>query len=247
MFKNFFSSTNSKSALTGFSAVKADMHSHLIPGIDDGAKTMEESIALVRRMHELGYKKLITTPHIQHEFFRNTPEIIRDGLGKVRSALKSENIPVEIEAAAEYLLDDGFEEKAAAGNLLSFSGRYILVELSYFNPHPNLKTFIFNLQVDGYKVILAHPERYTYWFSDFSKYEDLKDRGVFFQINLVSLAGFYPDPVKKMAGKMIDKGMIEFIGSDMHNMNYMQALEKSLKEKALSKLIGSGKLLNKTL
>ena len=245
MFKNIFSAA--KPALIDFSAVKADMHSHLIPGIDDGAKTLEDSIALGRRMHELGYQKLITTPHIQEEFFRNTPEIILNGLEKVRKALKSENIPVEIEAAAEYLIDDGFEEKASKGNLLTFNGKYLLVELSYYNPHPNLKTFVFNLQVDGYKVILAHPERYTYWFSDFSKFEDLKDRGVFFQINLVSLAGFYPDPVKKMAEKLMEKGMIEFVGSDMHNTNYLQALEKSLKEKSLAKLVESGKLLNKEL
>jgi protein-tyrosine phosphatase len=237
----------SRPFLPDFSAVKADMHSHLIPGIDDGAKTLDDTIMMVRRMYEMGYKKLITTPHIQHEFFRNTPEIILSGLEKVRRALKSENIPVEIQAAAEYLLDDGFEEKAAKGNLLAFSGKYLLVELSYYNPHPNLKTFVFNLQVDGYKVILAHPERYTYWFSDFSKYEDLKDRGVFFQVNLVSLAGFYPDPVKKMAEKLMEKGMIEFVGSDMHNANYMEALEKCLKEKSLAKLVDSGKLLNAAL
>jgi protein-tyrosine phosphatase len=236
-----------KSALADFSAVKADMHSHLIPGIDDGAKTLDDSIALARRMHELGYTKLVTTPHIQHEYFRNTPEIILNGLEKVRVALKSENVPVEIHAAAEYLVDDGFEEKASTGNLLTFSGKYLLVELSYFNPHPNLKAIIFNLQVDGYKVILAHPERYTYWFSDFSKYEDLKDRGVFFQVNLVSLARFYPDPVKKMAEKLIEKGMIDFVGSDMHNTNYLLALEKSLKEKSLFKLVKSGKLLNTLL
>ncbi|MCU0370890.1 MAG: hypothetical protein MUC31_05700, partial [Bacteroidales bacterium] len=142
---------------------------------------------------------------------------------------------------------DGFEAKMNEGNLLSFSDKYILVELSYFNPHPDLKSFIFNLQVDGYKVILAHPERYTYWFNDFAKYEDLKDRGVFFQVNAVSLAGYYPEPVKRFAEKLIDREMIEFIGSDAHNMNYLQALEKSLHEKALRKLVSSGKLLNDRL
>ena len=220
------------------------MHSHLIPGIDDGVKNLSESVDLARRMYQLGYRKLITTPHIQQEFFRNTPEIILNGLDKVRKALKTENVPLEVQAGAEYLIDDGFEEKATKGSLLTFSGKYLLVELSYFNPHPNLKAFIFNLQVDGYNVILAHPERYTYWFNDFSKYEELKDRGVFFQANIVSLARFYPDPVKKMAEKLIDRGMIDFLGSDMHNMNYMQALEKALKEKSLANLIASGKLLN---
>ena len=245
MFKNLFSS--SKPALSDFSRVKTDMHSHLIPGIDDGARTLDDAMALARRMHELGYTKLVTTPHVQHDFYRNTPDIIRGGLEKVRAALKTEHIPIEIEAAAEYLLDDGFGYLAERGNLLTFSGKHILVELSYFNPNPNLKTFVFNLQVDGYKVILAHPERYTYWFSDFTKFEDLKDRGVLFQLNIVSMAGFYPEPVKKFAEKLIERGMIDFIGSDMHNMNYMAALEKSLKERSLARLIESGKLLNMRL
>lgn len=224
--------------------IATDMHSHLIPGIDDGAKTLDDSLELIRRMHEMGYRKFITTPHIQHEYFKNTPEIIRAGLTKVREALREKNIPVEIEVAAEYLIDDGFEGKVASGNLMTFGDKYVLVELSYFNPHPNLKTFIFNLQVDGYKVILAHPERYTYWFDDMAKFEDLKDRGVFFQVNLVSLAGYYPDPVKKFAEKLIEKGMIEFVGSDMHNKNYMAALERSLQEKSLLRLIESGRLMN---
>ena len=247
VFKRIFSGASAKSSLIDFSSVIADMHSHLIPGIDDGSKSMEESLALVRRMHQLGFKKIFTTPHIQSEFFKNTPEIIHSGLQDLREAVEAEAIPVQIEAAAEYLLDDGFEEKMKNGNLLSFSDKYILVELSYFNPHPDLKNFVFNLQVDGYKVILAHPERYTYWFGDFAKYRDLKDRGVFFQLNTVSLAGFYPDPIKKFAEKLIENDMIDFIGSDMHNMRYMEALEKSLKEKSLVKLINSGRLLNSKL
>jgi tyrosine-protein phosphatase YwqE len=119
--------------------------------------------------------------------------------------------------------------------------------MSYYSPHPNLKAVVFNLQCDGYKVILAHPERYSYWFGDFAKFDELKDRGVFFQVNAVSLSGYYPDPVKKMAERMIDQGMIEFLGSDMHNMRYMEALERSLREKALNKLVNSGKLLNEKL
>jgi len=244
LLKRLFSISASRKKTPDFTAIKTDMHSHLIPGIDDGARTMEDSLNLVRKMHALGFTKLITTPHIQSEFFKNTPEIILSGLENLREALAAENIPVQMEAAAEYLLDDGFEEKMNAGNLLSFSDKHILIELSYYNPHPNLKSFIFNLQCEGYKVILAHPERYTYWFKDFSKFEDLKERGVFFQLNTVSLAGFYPDTVKKFAEKFIEKGMIDFIGSDMHNTNYMAALERSLKEKPLARLIASGKLRN---
>lgn len=220
------------------------MHSHLIPGIDDGAATLEDSVNLARQMLRLGYSKLITTPHIQNDFYRNTPEIILRGLERVRKALKEENIPLEIHAAAEYLLDDGFTEKAEQGELLTFGDKYILVELSYYNPNPDFKNIVFHLQVDGYKVILAHPERYTYWFNDFAKFEDLKERGVYLQVNAVSLAGHYPDPVRKFAEKFIDRGMIDFVGSDVHNMHYMASMEKCLKEKSLARLIASNKLMN---
>jgi len=247
VFKRLFSGPASQAGLSDFSGLGTDMHSHLIPGIDDGARSIEDTLILARRMQQLGYSRLITTPHIQNEFYQNTPEIILAGLEKVREALKQAGIPLQVEAGAEYLLDDGFEAKAESGNLLSFGDKYILVELSYYNPHPNLKAFVFHLQVDGYKVILAHPERYSYWFSDFSKFEDLKDRGVFFQVNLVSLAGYYPEPVKKMAEKLIERGMIDFAGSDMHNTNYLSALENSLKEKAFVKLTESGKLMNARL
>jgi tyrosine-protein phosphatase YwqE len=230
--------------MNDFSAVAVDMHSHLIPGVDDGARTLEDAISLIRRMHELGYKKIITTPHIQNEFYKNTPEIIELGLDRVREAIQKENIPIALQAAAEYLIDDGLEEKLSSGDLMTFGDKYILIELSYFNPHPNLKALIFNLQVDGYKVILAHPERYTYWFNNLEKFEDLKDRGVFFQLNLVSLAGYYPDPVKKFAEKFIEREWIEFVGSDMHNMNYMGALERCLGERSLANLLESGRLLN---
>ena len=244
VFKKLFSSTASSNHLNDFSAVAVDMHSHLIPGIDDGAATIDDSIALARRMYDLGYKKMITTPHIQHEFFKNTPQNIQQGIQEVRAALKQENIPLLVEAAAEYLIDDGFEDIHAKGELMTFGEKYVLVELSYYNPHPNLKGIIFNLQVEGYRIILAHPERYAFWFDDFKQYEDLKNRDVYFQINLVSLSGYYPDPIKKISEKLIERGMIEFAGSDMHNMRSIDALERSIKEKSLVKLIESGRLLN---
>ena len=223
------------------------MHSHLIPGIDDGAQTLEDSLQLIRHMHQLGFSKLVTTPHVQAEYYRNTPGIIMSGLGTLREAIAAEGIPIEIEAGAEYLIDDGFEEKMKLGELLSFGEKYLLVEMSYYSPHPDLKNMIFNLQCDGFKVILAHPERYSYWFNDFAKFEDLKDRGVYFQLNAVSLAGYYPEPVRKFAEKLLQKEMIDFLGSDMHNMRYMDALQRSLKEKSLVKLLASGRLLNEKL
>lgn len=229
------------------SILEADMHSHLIPGIDDGAPDIDASLNLARQLKALGYKKIITTPHIQQEFYRNTPEIILSGLDRVKDALKGEGLSIDIEAAAEYLIDDGFEEKAENGDLLTFGDNYVLVELSYYNPHPNLKEIVFNLQVDGYKVVLAHPERYSYWFNDWKKFTELKDRGVLFQLNIVSLAGYYPEPVRKFAHKFIEEGLFEFAGSDAHNDRYMQAMKDAAFDKYLEKLVNKGKLLNKTL
>ncbi|MCK9617424.1 MAG: hypothetical protein M0R21_06260 [Lentimicrobiaceae bacterium] len=224
-----------------------DMHSHLIPGIDDGVKTLEESVDLIRRMSQLGFRKLITTPHIQGEFFTNTPEIILNGLEKVKKGVKDAGIPIIIEAAAEYLMDDRFEEKYKNGKLMTFGNNYVLVELSYYNSHPNLKQFIFDLQIDGYKVILAHIERYSYWFNELDKFQELKERGVFLQINTISLGGYYNATVKKIAEKLVDKGLVDFLGTDMHNFNYMHVLEIALREKYVEKLLNSGKLLNSTL
>ncbi len=246
LIKNLFTSGKLSKPLD-MSVLKTDMHSHLIPGIDDGSDSLETSVGLIEGMMELGYKKFITTPHIQGEFYQNTPHIILSGLERVKRELKKQNIQVEIEAAAEYLVDDKFEEKYKEGELLTFGKKHLLIELSYFNEHPRLKEFLFDLQIEGYKIILAHPERYAYWFRDFKKYEDLKDRGVFFQLNITSLTGYYSADVKKMAEKFVDLEMIDFAGSDMHNFNYLEALKRTCSEKYLRKLVESGKLQNSDL
>lgn len=244
--KNLFSPGKLTKAVD-MSVVNTDMHSHLIPGIDDGSDSLETSIDLIKGMMELGYQKFITTPHIQGEFFQNTPHIILSGLEKVRRELKKQNIQVEIDAAAEYLVDDKFEEKYKEGELLTFGKKHLLIELSYFNEHPRLKEFLFDLQIDGYKIILAHPERYAYWFRNFRKYEELKDRGILFQLNITSLTGYYSPEVKKMAEKFVDLEMIDLAGSDMHNFNYLEALKRTCSEKYLRKLVESEKLQNSTL
>jgi tyrosine-protein phosphatase YwqE len=244
--KNLFSTSKSSEPLD-MSVLGADMHSHLIPGIDDGAQTLEDAVELIKHLQEMGYKKLITTPHIQGEFYQNTPEIINSGLERVKRELKKQNIFIEIHAAAEYLIDDKFEEKYKSGNLMTFGKKYLLVELSYFNEHPSWKQFIFDLQIAGFQIILAHPERYSYWFRNWKKYEEMKDRGVWFQVNINSLAGYYSGEVKKIAEKMIDEGMIDLAGTDMHNMRYMDALQKARSEKYLRKLVDSGKLKNQLL
>ena len=243
LFNNLFSSAK-LSKPVDFSVLRTDMHAHLIPGIDDGAENMDKSIELIKGMIDLGYQKLITTPHIQGDFYKNSPQNILPGLDQVRRELKRQNLSVTLEAAAEYLIDDQFEDKYKSGPLMTFGNNYLLIEFSYFNEHPTWKRFLFDLQIDGYNIVLAHPERYSYWFRSFNKFEELKDRGILFQVNLISLTGYYSMEVKKMAEKFIDAGMIDFAGSDMHNLIYLEALRNTRLEPYLEKLINSGKLLN---
>lgn len=230
-----------------FSSVGVDIHSHLIPGLDDGSPSLVDSLKLIRQFKSLGYRKLITTPHVMVDYYKNNPTNIRKGLTELREAISKEDIDIEVDVAAEYMLDDGFRKVFSAKELMPVNGKFILIELPVFNESPHVSEIIFNLQIEGFQVILAHPERYIYWFRDFSQFERLRDRNVFFAMNAVSLSGFYPHPVKQLAEKMIDLNMIDFIGSDMHSQKYMDAFISSLKSKHLSKLLASGKLLNQTL
>ena len=246
-FLNIFSSGKEKLVeLSDFSTVATDMHSHLIPGIDDGAKTMEESIALIRQLHSAGFSKLITTPHIMSDFYRNTPEIINEGLENVRLALQAEKIPVQIEAAAEYYIDDGFLHKLENERLLTFGDNYLLVEISYMNPPDNIREIFFRAMVLGYKPILAHPERYPYWYNNFEEYRNIRDSGIALQLNLNSLSGYYGPDAKRIAEKLIDQSMVDMVGSDMHHQKHAVALQRCLSEKYINKLFELN-LLNRYL
>ncbi len=230
-----------------FSAVATDMHSHLIPGIDDGAKTIEDSIALIKELHALGYKKFITTPHIMSDFYRNTPETILGGLEQVREAIKAENIPVTIDAAAEYYLDDGFIHKLEEEKLLTIGeNNHLLFEISYVNAPDNLMEVIFRMQVLGYKPIMAHPERYPFWGNNFDFYGSLRDQGVLLQLTVNSLSGYYGPDAKRIAEKLIEKEWVDLVGTDTHATKHIQALHRTVKEKSFRKVIEFN-LLNKHL
>ena len=226
------------------SQLKTDIHSHLIPGIDDGATDLENSIQLIEGLKALGYSKLITTPHIMSDFYRNTPEIIREGLGKVRAELKQRNIEIEIEAAAEYYCDTDFERSIDDRELLTLGGKYILVEVSYLNPTDNFDSVIFKLQSRGYTPILAHPERYPYWYHSFDKYHQLHDKGVVLQLNLASVTGHYGTGPKRIAERLIDNNLITLLGTDIHKMSHHDVYQRALKEPMLHRLLDSGQLMN---
>ena len=246
-FSRIFGSSPRTSIAADLSLLKSDLHSHFIPGIDDGAKSMEESIAMLREFWAWGYKKVITTPHVMSDAYRNTPEIILEGLSKLRVALKSANIPIEIDAAAEYYLDYDFEKLIEEKKLLTFGKSYVLFELAFINPPDSLMSVVFKLITNGYKPVLAHPERYSFWHHNFSKYEELIEKGVLFQLNINSLTGHYSPQVKNFAERMIEQNMISFLGSDCHHNGHVELMKKAMYEKSLHKLMESGRLLNSRL
>ena len=216
--------------LESFAFLHTDIHSHLIPGIDDGAPDLETSIALIKGLRDLGFKKLITTPHIMADLYPNTPEIIKEGLTKVRAALEAEDINIEIDAAAEYLMDEGFANKIKAGNLLTLGDNYVLVEMSFISPPPNLEQLLFQLQTKGYRPIMAHPERYSYYGSDLSNFERLKERGCLLQLNLLSLSGYYGPDVRRVATKILQAGLFDLMGTDLHHERHQNALQALLQD-----------------
>lgn len=213
------------------------MHSHLLPGIDDGAKDISDSIALIRKLKDMGFKKLYTTPHIMADLYPNTPEIILGKLEEVRAALKAAQINIEIGAAAEYLMDEAFGEKIDSGNLLTLPGNRVLVEMSFVSPPPNLDQYIFLLQTKGYKVVIAHPERYLFYRDQFDQYKNFKDKGCELQLNLLSLIGYYGKPVQEVAIKLLKAGLVDFLGTDLHHERHGANLEQLLQDSSVSKVL----------
>jgi protein-tyrosine phosphatase len=245
MLKWFLNKKEKACEVLDFSVLKTDIHSHFIPGIDDGAPDMEASITLIKKMQELGFSKVITSPHVMSDFYQNSSETILNGLADVRAELKVQNINMEIEAAAEYYIDYEFEQKIGKEKFLTFGDNYILVELSFMEAPRNLFDIIFKLQLEGYKVVLAHPERYNYY--SIKDYEELISRGVLLQINLLSLIAYYSPQIKKKTEALINSGMVSLVGTDCHNMNHAELYEKCQTQKAWHDLVNSGKLLNATL
>jgi len=246
LFSRFFS--KKAEPLQDYAWLGVDMHSHLIPGIDDGAKSMEDSMQLARGLSDLGFTHAITTPHIMTDFYRNTPDQIFAGLAQVQQAMEAEGIPLKLAAAAEYYLDEGLEPKMNEGPLLTFGQNHVLFEVSYINRPQSMERLIFKLNSNGYKPILAHPERYTFLYDDYTKYAELKAIGVLFQLNILSLLGHYGPHAKMIGNRLIDDDMIDLLGSDVHSMRHLGGLRAALAEPGLQKLAENpDRLLNKTL
>lgn len=246
---NFFKKA-AKPITADLSFIGVDMHSHLLPGIDDGLKEVEQSVEFIKQLQLLGYRKLICTPHIFSDLYPNTPQTIFPKLDLVRNALIKEGIKMEIEAAAEYMIDHDFGQLLAVSkkeHLLTIAGKYILVEMSYLSPSPNVEQTIFDLRMLGLIPILAHPERYNYYHGKFEQYERFKELGCLLQVNLLSLSGGYGPSVQKAAEKMFKTGLVDLLGTDMHHERHLAMLQKLAKKKEFYDIVTGATLLNDTL
>ena len=224
-----------------------DVHSHLLPGIDDGVATLQESLDILARFEQMGYQKVITTPHILTDFYKNTSESIKEALKTLKYELEKTDITIEIEAAAEYYLDEHFMKLVDdRQELLTFGKNYVLFETGFMNEPLNLNDLVFKLKSNGYNPVLAHPERYSFFGRNFEMVEDLIDRGVLMQLNINSLSGYYSKDVQKMAEKLIDNNFIHFLGSDCHNMKHLEVMELSRNKRYFRKALELN-LLNATL
>lgn len=229
------------------SSLHTDIHSHLIPSIDDGIKSVEEGLDILREMQALGYRKVITTPHTMPGNYDNTPEVILKGLAIMQAAVKEAEIDIKLEAATEYFLDETFMKRLENKEpLMTFGGKYVLVETGFINESPLLKDATFHLTMQGYQMVYAHPERYLYLLHNPGLIDELLDRDVLFQINAVSLTGCYSKPVQKLAERLIDRGVVKLVGSDCHNIGHIELMKQARASRYWKKLMKL-ELLNNSL
>jgi protein-tyrosine phosphatase len=245
MFGLFKKKDAKKTVEFNYSSVMVDMHSHVLPGIDDGAETPEESIVLIKKMMELGIKKIIATPHVMIDYYRNDDKSIGNALAILKEELNNQNIDIEISAAAEHYFDESFEKRIDDRLVFTMGDNYVLFEISFISQPQNLIQIIQKMLDMGYKPILAHPERYNYM--DVEQLKRIRMMGCNLQLNTISLTGYYGKPTKALAEELVDNQMIDFISSDMHHPRHAQALEDALKLPYLRKLLFDYPLKNALL
>lgn len=237
---SFFKKKEEIIPFSGKLPMSLDIHSHILPGIDDGSPDIETSLELLRGLYDLGIHKSIATPHVIGDLYRNTPETINNALEILRAACKKEKIHIQLSAAAEYMIDDYFlgllKRKTP---LLTLQKNLLLTEISYATPPVNLDLITESILEQGYKPILAHPERYFFYHRTPDQYYRLKEMGFILQVNLLSLTGYYGSGVKKAAQFILDKGLASLVGTDLHHHYHLNALSDPKNLSAIHRYLGT--------
>lgn len=205
--------------------LSTDYHAHWLPGIDDGAKGLTDSIEMLRAFEMMGYQSLVATPHIIAGLYPNSRKTVETALALVKEEAQQQQINLTLGAAAEYMLDEEFDRHLDDGPLLCIRDNYVLVEQSMLQPSPGAAEKIFAMQVKGYQPVLAHPERYGFLHSKkLEYYTEFKEMGCLFQLNLLSLTGYYGKPIQQTAAALLKEGYYDLAGSDAHHMRHMEKL-----------------------
>lgn len=230
------------------SHIGVDIHSHLIPGIDDGAKDYETAVSCIREMVLHGINKIYVTPHFQTRRFKNDEDDVKERFELLKQRIADEKIEVNMQLAGEYLIDSGFRARMESGRkFLAINDKYLLVEFSFDQSMMGMEELFFDMQMMGYEVVLAHPERYHYLDENSKLLNRLKEQGVYFQSNVLSFGGFYGKSVMKQAYQYVEKGWIDFLGTDMHNIKYRNALGEVCKSSRFQKMMRKQEFLNNQL
>ncbi len=221
-----------------------DMHAHWLPGLDDGAASMEDSMHLLKGLEDLGYQGCIATPHVMSDYYRNSSDTIAESLEAVRTAAAQAGLKLSLQAAAEYYLDDGFFQLLKKRDILTLGEDFLLFELSYVNRPANIQQAIFRMQTGGYRPVLAHPERYPYFASekDLGPFRELVDQGVLLQINLGSLLGHHGALARQCARELVQAGLVHFAGSDVHRKEPLGEFHRLREDRWLAQLLQSPSL-----
>lgn len=231
-----FSFFNKKNKVTDISWLGVDMHSHILPGIDDGSPDVATSLRFVKNLQELGFDQLICTPHIYKELYPNTVETISAAKSALQEALDKENILLKLSAGAEYMVDQDFSLEEPLSPL---DQKHLLIEMSYLNESPGISQTIFDVEIKGYKPVLAHPERYTFYFKDRSRLKRFREKGCLFQLNLLSVLGYYGKDVKQLADVMLKENMYDLAGTDLHHDKHLNTLTEGIQSGKIYDLIGN--------
>lgn len=231
-----------------YSALGVDMHSHLLPGIDDGSPDAATSVAYIKKMMELGYRKFITTPHAYPDLYPNNPATIQAALAVLQKQLQEEAVDVEVHAAAEYFIDDSFADRLKNNEqFLTLHNNFVLVEISFMQPPPDLNEVLFELIVRGYQPVLAHPERYNFYHSKKEIYHRFKDQGCLLQVNLLSLIGYYGKSVQDAAHFLVQEKLVDLVGTDLHHQRHLEAMQHPQTMQELQTLLQFNNILNTRL
>ncbi len=217
----------------------ADVHSHILPGVDDGSPDLEHSIDIISKLKELGVRHFTLTPHVSISMFPNTSPDLRERFARFLAQLPEDLARLSYHLGSEYMIDEAFSD---IEDHLCYPDGHILIEMSYYERSREIKDAIFNLQMDGLKPILAHPERYVFYQKVFDRKKGvtelnvLRDMGCELQLNVMSLTGAYGERSMGIVKWLLANDMYSYIGTDVHasgqigHFNSFQISEKEMEK-----------------